>query len=139
MDITDIVVEQQPAASPKLGLPPEGHGRRSFCIRRTAPPRNAHADLAAAEYAAEITTQGLRLRHELPADRTHYRPECSVTALPRVRAACNLWSRFFSHRHSGQSDAGWVRPDDRQIGMRDLDDRSVSLILTDPHFRGLRF
>lgn len=63
MDITDIVVEQQPAASPKLRLPPEGHGRRSFCIRRTAPPRNAHADLAAAEYAAEITTQGLRLRH----------------------------------------------------------------------------
>lgn len=63
MDITDIVVEQQPAASPKLGLPPEGHGRRSPCIRRTAPPRNAHADLAATVYAAEITTQGLRLRH----------------------------------------------------------------------------
>ena len=68
MDITDIVVEQQPAASPNLRLSPnrhwaEGHGRRSSCIRRTAPPRNAHADLAAAEYAAEITTQGLRLRH----------------------------------------------------------------------------
>ena len=34
----------------------------------------------------------------------------------------------------GQTGAGWVRPVDCQIGMRDLDDRSVSLILTDPPY-----
>lgn len=33
-----------------------------------------------------------------------------------------------------QMPAGWVRPVDCQIGMRDLDDRSVSLILTDPPY-----
>ena len=39
-----------------------------------------------------------------------------------------------TERRRGRAAVGWVRPVDCQIGMRELDDRSVSMILTDPPY-----